>query len=136
VPALVAGALVAAVLGKGWWGLAGLLIVYNSIRLWTGAWSLRTGARAGMGVGSAIGASWIPRAIAVVGPVAGFAVGAAVPIVAVWYLRGFHPTAVYGAAMIAVAGIAARRYLGPAFTTVRFALGAIGLTLVVQWLIR
>jgi mannose/fructose/N-acetylgalactosamine-specific phosphotransferase system component IID len=136
VPALVAGALVAIALGAGWWGLAGLLLVYNTVRLWIGAWSLRTGSRAGMGVGSAIAASWLPRAVAIVGPAAGFAVGAAIPIVATWYVRGFNVTAVYGTAMIAVAGIAARQYLGPAFTTVRFAFGAIGLTLVLQWLIR
>lgn len=136
VPALVAGALVAVAFGAGWWGLAGLLLVYNTVRLWIGVWSLRTGARAGMGVGTAIGASWLPRAVAIVGPLAGFAVGAAVPIVATWYVRGFNATAVYGTAMIAVAGMAARQYLGPAFTTVRFALGAIGLTLVLQWLIR
>ena len=54
-----------------------------------GCWSLRTGFAAGMGVGAAIGGSWVPRADRAGGPAAGFAIGVAVPIVAGWYLAGF-----------------------------------------------
>jgi len=137
VPALVGVALVALSLGTAWSvAIGGLLLVYNTVRLWVGVWALRTGAQAGMGVGAAIGASWMPRAIALVGPVAGFAVGIAAPIVANWYLRGFGARAALGVAIVAAAGLLAMRYLGPAFTTVRFALGAIGLTVILRWLIR
>jgi mannose PTS system EIID component len=136
VPALVGAALVGVALRTGWWPIAGLLLVYNIVRLWVGVGSLNTGTRAGMGVGTAISASWIPRAIELVGPVAGFAVGVATPIVAHWYLRGIGFRAAFGVAAITAAGLAGMRYLGPAFTTVRFALGAIGLTVILRWLIQ
>jgi hypothetical protein len=136
VPALVAAALTAVALGAAWPAVVGLLVVYNAVRVAVGVWSLRTGTRAGMGVGAAIGASWMPRAVVLVGPAAGFAVGVATPVVATWYLRGAGVRAALGVAAIAAAGLAAIRYLGPAFTTVRFALGAIGLTLITRWLIR
>ncbi len=136
VPALIALALIASMLGGGWWAIAGILLVYNIFRGWVGVWSLQTGTKAGIGVGSAIGASWLPRAVEIVGPVAGFTVGVAVPLVATWYLRGMELRAVLSVAAVAAAGLAASRWLGPMFTTVRFALGAIGLTLVLRWMIR
>jgi mannose/fructose/N-acetylgalactosamine-specific phosphotransferase system component IID len=136
VPALVAATLAAAVFGAGWLAIVVLLLLYNTFRVWVGAWALRTGTKAGMGVGAAIGASWLPRALELAGPAAGFAVGLAIPLVATWYLRGFGGRAAVGVAAIAAAGLAAARYLGPRFTTVRFALGAIGLTVVVRWLTR
>lgn len=136
VPALVAAALAGIVLGVGWAAILALLLVYGTVRLWVGVWSLRTGLRAGMDVGSAIGASWVPGAIARIGPAAGFAVGVAVPLVATWYLRGFRGRAMAGTALVAALGLVTVRFLGPKFTTVRFALGAIGLTVVVRWLTR
>jgi PTS system mannose-specific IID component len=124
VPALVGVALIAVVLGAGWWAIGGFLVTYNAIRLWTGYWALRTGMASGMRVGAAIGSSWLPRAIEVVGPAAGVAIGAAIPVVAVWYLRGFGWSAAIGAAGVAVAGIALTRWFGPGLTSVRFALMA------------
>ena len=76
--------------------------LYNLVRLGTAVWALRTGFDAGMRVGTAIGASWLPRAVARIGPVAGFAVGLAIPLVAGWYLRGFGWAGAIGA--LAVAG--------------------------------
>jgi mannose/fructose/N-acetylgalactosamine-specific phosphotransferase system component IID len=124
VPALVGVALIAVVLGAGWWAIAGFLVTYNAIRLWTGYWALRTGMASGMRVGAAIGSSWLPHAIEWVGPAAGFAIGAAIPVVAVWYLRGFGWSAAIGAAGVAMAGIALTRWFGPGLTSVRFALMA------------
>ena len=129
VPALVGLALVAAVLGAGWWAILGLLVVYNLLRLATALWALRTGFEAGMRVGSAIGGSWIPGAVARVGPVAGGAVGLALPLVAGWYLRGFGGIGVVGALAVAGAGAAVTRWFGPSLTSVRFALLAMGLLL-------
>jgi hypothetical protein len=82
-----------------------------------------------MRVGAAISSSWIPRAIERVGPVAGFAAGAAIPAVAGWYLSGFPWSAVVGAAGVAVAGIALTRWFGPGLTSVRFAIMTIILLL-------
>jgi mannose PTS system EIID component len=132
VPALVGFALIAVVLGARWSAIVGLLIAYNLIRLWTGYWSLRTGMETGMKVGAAIRSSWIPRAIEWVGPAAGLALGASVPAVAAWYLKGFPWAAVVGAAGVAVAGVALTRWFGPALASVRFALGAMLLLLLFQ----
>jgi mannose PTS system EIID component len=129
VPALMGVALIAIVLGAGWWAIAGFLVTYNAIRLWTGYWALRTGMASGMRVGAAIGSSWLPRAIEWAGPAAGFAMGAAIPVVAAWFLTGFGWSATIGAAGVAVAGIALTRWFGPALTSVRFALMAMILLL-------
>jgi PTS system mannose-specific IID component len=132
VPALVGAALVGVVLGAGWWAIAGLLLAYNGIRLWTGYWSLETGMASGMGVGSAIHASWLPKAIEMIGPAAVFTSGAAIPVVAAWYLKGFGWTVGFSAAAVAMAGIALTRWFGPMLTTVRFALAAMILLLVMK----
>jgi mannose PTS system EIID component len=129
VPALVGITLVAVILGGRMWAIVGFLLAYNSIRIWTGYWSLRTGMSAGMKVGAAIGSSWLPHAIEWVGPAAGFALGAAVPAVAAWYLGIFGWGGAIGAAGVAVAGFALTRWFGPGLTSVRFALLAMLLLL-------
>ncbi len=133
VPALVGLALVAAALGARWWAVAGLLVLYNLIRLATAVWALRTGLEAGMRVGSAIAASWIPRAVARIGPVAGLSIGLAIPVVAGWYLRGFGWVGAIGALAVAVVGGAVTRWFGPSLTSVRFALLAMGLLFFFRW---
>ena len=129
VPALVGITLVAVMLGGRMWPIVGFLLAYNTIRIWTGYWSLRTGMSAGMKVGAAIGNSWLPHAIEWVGPAAGFALGAAVPAVAAWYLGIFGWAGAIGAAGVAVAGFALTRWFGPGLTSVRFALLAMLLLL-------
>jgi mannose PTS system EIID component len=132
VPALIGAALVLAVLGAGWWAILGFLLVYNSIRLWTGFWSVRTGIQSGMQVGAAMSKSWLPSAIERVGPAAGFAMGMVIPVATGWYLRGFGWSAVLGAAGVAMAGIALTRWFGPMLTTLRFALLAMILLLLLR----
>jgi len=129
VPALVGITLVAVMLGARGWAIVGFLLAYNSIRIWTGYWSLRTGMSAGMKVGAAISSSWLPKAIEWVGPAAGFALGAAVPAVAAWYLGIFGWAGAIGAAGVGVAGFALTRWFGPGLTSVRFALLAMILLL-------
>jgi hypothetical protein len=86
-----------------------------------------------MRVGAAIGGSWVPRAIERIGPVAGFTIGAAVPVVAGWYLTGFGWAGGVGALAVAVVGAAVTRWYGTALTTVRFALLAVALLLFFRW---
>ncbi|MBA3346264.1 MAG: PTS system mannose/fructose/sorbose family transporter subunit IID [Gemmatimonadales bacterium] len=133
VPALVGAAVVGAVLGAGWWAIAGLLLLYNAVRIGTGVWALRTGFDAGMRIAGAISGSWIPRAVERIGPVAGFAVGTAIALSAGWYLEGFGWAGAAGALAVAATGAAVTRWFGPAFTTVRFALLAIGLLAFFRW---
>ena len=129
VPSLIGFTLVAVVLGAGTWAILLFLLAYNAVRVWTAYWSLQTGMASGMKVGSAIGNSWLPRALEWAGPTAGFALGLALPVVAVWYLRGFGWTAAIGAAGVGVAGVALTRWFGPGLTSVRFALMALILLL-------
>jgi mannose PTS system EIID component len=129
VPTLVGFTVVAAVLGAGGWAVVFLLLAYNTIRIWTGYWSLQTGMAAGMQVGAAIGSSWLPRAIEWAGPAAGFALGMAVPLVAGWYLTAFGWGGVLGASGVAVAGFALIRWFGPGLTSIRFAIMAMILLL-------
>ncbi|HEX2611190.1 MAG TPA: PTS system mannose/fructose/sorbose family transporter subunit IID [Gemmatimonadales bacterium] len=129
VPSLIGFTLVAIVLGAGTWAILLFLLAYNAVRVWTAYWSLQTGMASGMKVGSAIGNSWLPRALEWAGPTAGFALGLALPVVAVWYLRGFGWTAAIGAAGVGVAGVALTRWFGPGLTSVRFALMAMILLL-------
>lgn len=129
VPALVGLTVIGVVLGAGWWAIAGFLLVYNGIRIWTGYWSLRTGMASGMRVGAAIGSSWLPKAMEWITPTAGFVLGATVPLVVAWYLDGFGWAAAVGAAGVAVAGFALTRWFGPGLTSVRFALLAMVLLL-------
>ncbi len=132
VPALIGLALAVAVLGAGWWAVGGLLLVYNVFRLATGIWALRTGYHAGMKVGSAIAASWVPRAASRIGVVAGFAIGLAIPLVAMWFLRGFGWGGGLGAVALAAVGVAVTRWFGPWLTGVRFTLLAMLLLLLLR----
>lgn len=129
VPSLMGFTLVAIVLGAGTSAILLFLLAYNAVRIWTAYWSLQTGMASGMKVGSAIGSSWLPRALEWAGPTAGFALGLAMPVVALWYLRGFGWSAAIGAAGVGVAGVALTRWFGPGLTSVRFALMAMILLL-------
>ena len=87
-----------------------------------------------MRVGTAIGASWLPRAVARVGPVAGASIGLAIPVVAGWYLRGFGWAGGVGSLAVAAVGVAVSRWFGPSLTSVRFALLAMGLLFFFRWM--
>jgi PTS system mannose-specific IID component len=125
VPALAGLALAAVVLGAGWWAVLGLLVAYNLVRTGTAVWALHTGFDAGMRVGTAISASWLP--------VAGASVGFAIPLVATWYLRGFGWVGAIGSLAVAAVGASVSRWFGPSMTSVRFALLAMGLLLFFRW---
>ena len=133
VPALAGLALAAVVLGAGWWAVLGLLVTYNLLRFGTAVWALNTGFEAGMRVGTAIGASWLPLAVTRIGPVAGASVGLAIPLVAGWYLRGFGWAGAIGSLAVGAVGVAVSRWFGPSLTSVRFALLAMGLLLFFRW---
>jgi mannose PTS system EIID component len=134
VPGLSGLALAAVVLGAGWWAIFGFLLGYNLVRLGTAQWALRTGLDTGMQVGAAIGRSWVTQWIPRVGAVAGFAVGLAVPLVAAWYLKSVGAIGAVGTLAVAVTGVIVSRWLGPAHTSIRFALLAMLLLLAFRWL--
>jgi mannose PTS system EIID component len=122
VPALSALAIAAVVLGAGAWAIAGFLLAYNTLRVGTAWWSLRTGLHEGLQVGGAVGRSWLPRAAERVGPMAGFAVGLAIPLAGRWLMQGLAPTAMALAVLLAVGGVALSRWGGTHYSAVRYAL--------------
>ena len=133
VPALMAAALAAVVLGAGWWAVVAVLLIYNLVRLGTAVWSLRTGLDTGMRVGTAIGGSWITRWVPRAGAAAGFAVGLALALVPAWYLDGLGLAGILGTLAVAATGVAVTRWFGPTLTAVRFALLVILLLIGFRW---
>jgi PTS system mannose-specific IID component len=88
VPAVMAFALIAVALGAGVGVLALAVLAYNVLRVMVTWWGLRVGLRHGVQVAHAIGQSRLPTMAARAGSVAALIVGAAIPWVAAWLLRG------------------------------------------------
>jgi PTS system mannose-specific IID component len=132
VPALLGLALGAVALGARLWAVAGLLIVYNTVRVYTALWSLRTGLASGMDVGAAIGRSWVPKVAATIGQAAGFGVGFGLPLVAAWFLAPFPATAALGALGLTALGLGAAYLGGARYGALRYALAAVLITLLVR----
>jgi mannose PTS system EIID component len=86
VPILISFALAAVALGGGMVELLGVVVGYNAVRLLVTRWALWTGLETGMQVGTAISASWLPRAAARIASPAGLMAGLAVPLVGAWLL--------------------------------------------------
>jgi hypothetical protein len=128
-------AILGVVAGQGPWTVLAVLVLYNLIRLATGVWALRTGLASGVKVGAAIGDSWLPRAASWAGPAAGLVVGLAVPVAADWLLGPEPLEAVAVTIATLLLGLAASWRLGPRITAVKFGLFAIGLALILAWVL-
>ena len=134
LPGLVGFALAGIGLGGGVWGVLVFVVVYNALRLFTGYWALGAGLASGLKVGHTIAQSWLPRAARAVGPVAGFAVGFAIPLIAKWLLSlGPVPRPVL-ALIVAVVGAGLSLRFGARVTAVRFGLTLLSLTVVWRWM--
>jgi len=133
VPATMGLALIAVALGGGLRGVALCVVGYNLLRVLVTSWGLRVGLTHGLRVAHAISESWLPRVAPRAGDVAAVLVGAAVPLVAAWLLRGSGQPVratvlvVAGAALLGV--LTMRRPLSaPALT-----MGAAVFTLLWRW---
>ncbi|HEV8125854.1 MAG TPA: PTS system mannose/fructose/sorbose family transporter subunit IID [Gemmatimonadales bacterium] len=133
-PALLSAALIAVCFGAGAWVTLVFLLLYNVARIATGIWSLRTGLAAGADVGHKIADSWLPKAARRVGPVAGFLIGLAVPLVGDWALQWVTGYQFALAVGIALLGMFLSLRFRHSITSVRFALGMIALTLAWRWI--
>jgi PTS system mannose-specific IID component len=122
VPILMSLALVAIALGGGGIELAAVVLAYNIVRVLVTRWALSTGLDAGMQVGTAISASWLPRVAARIAAPAGFAAGLAVPLAGAWLLApmGWRPVVVCVGS--AVAALAVLRWGGARWNAPRVAL--------------
>ncbi len=125
LPILMSLALAGVALGGGGWVLLGVVLLYNAIRLFVTRWALATGLDTGMQVGTAISASWLPRAVSRIAAPAGFAAGVALPLAGAWLLTpGTDPVGV--AALVAGASAAvalgARQWGGARWSSLRVGL--------------
>jgi PTS system mannose-specific IID component len=133
VPAAMATAILGIVAGAGIWPLVLALLVYNTIRVVTGIWALRTGLETGTRVGTAIGDSWLRAAARPVGLAAGLLAGLALPLAAAWLLASSGAARGAVAVGTMVVALALAWWFRPWVTSVRFGLAAIGLAAVVAW---
>ncbi|HET9151598.1 MAG TPA: PTS system mannose/fructose/sorbose family transporter subunit IID [Gemmatimonadales bacterium] len=135
LPAMLGAALAAIAFGARWYAVVAFLVVFNAVRLYVARWTLAAGLQAGMRVGNAIGASRLPRLVALAGPAAGFAVGVATPLIGRWLLSPFGSRAVFGTVLLAAAGLAASRLAGPRYSAPRFTLIAMGGAVLLRWIL-
>lgn len=136
VPALIAVTLIALSLGAGWWVVPVAFVLYAAVRLGTGWWALKTGLASGMNVAQAIAGSWLPAAARRLGPAAAFLVGAAVPVAAAWLWQAVKLEHFPLLATVVVVGLGLSARFGARVTAIRFALAALVLTLIWQWIPR
>ena len=122
VPILMSLALVAVALGVGGVGLALVVVGYNVTRVLVTRWALKTGLGSGMQVGTAVSASWLPKAAARIVAPAGFAAGFALPLVGAWLLAPATRQAVLLAVAGALGALALLRWGGPRWNSPRAAL--------------
>jgi len=88
LPACSAIGLILLALGAQGWSVVVFLVLYNVVHVGLRVWGLRAGWRAGMRVAPTLSAPVLRRGLEVVGPLAAFAIGAALPAVLVWAARG------------------------------------------------
>lgn len=122
VPIVIGLALVAVAFGGGGVALAAAVVLYNLIRVLVTRWALSTGLGTGMQVGTAISASWLPKAAARISAPAGFVAGFAVPPVGAWLLASVVPTSALVTAGSAALALALFRWGGSRWTSPRVAL--------------
>ncbi|MGH7561950.1 MAG: PTS system mannose/fructose/sorbose family transporter subunit IID [Gemmatimonadales bacterium] len=133
VPATMAGALAAVVLGGGLVAVGLAVLVYNVVRFAVTAWGLRIGLAHGIHVAQAVTSSRLRGAIGWAGGAAAVLVGFAIPVVAEWLLRdaGYGDRtlglALAGALAFGLAGIRRR------MPAIAFTMAAAGLVLFWRW---
>jgi len=133
VPAVLGAAILGIVAGAGIWSLVIALVLYNTVRMITGIWALRTGLETGTQVGAAIGDSWLRTAAPPVGLAAGLLVGLACPLAALWLLPASGPAGTALAAGTMLVALTLSWWLRPWVTSLRFGLAAIGLAAAMAW---
>lgn len=129
VPFLMSLVLAGLALGAGGWLLLAAVASYNLVHLAVARWALRTGLDSGMQVGTAVSASWLPRAASRVAVPAGLTAGLALPLVAGWLLAPSGPGAPLVAGAAAGAALVLVRFAGARMPSLRVGLVFAVLTL-------
>jgi PTS system mannose-specific IID component len=134
LPAAVAAGMIVAVVAGPWYGVLTFLVAHNLVHVSLRWWGLNAGRRLGMGIASALNAPIIRFGLKVTGPLAGFAIGVALPLVAHHELEGLTTAAWTGVLAIAAAGVVVGRWLVPSAGALRVGLVLAGAALVLGWL--
>ena len=133
VPAAMGIAMLGITRGYGLGAIAIVVLGYNLLRILITAWGLRVGLFHGIRVAHAISQSWLPRAAPRAGDIAALTIGAAVPMVAAWLLRGsgepLRATVLVVAGATALGALTLRRPISAPALTV----AAAALTLLWRW---
>jgi mannose/fructose/N-acetylgalactosamine-specific phosphotransferase system component IID len=103
-------------------GAAALLALYNAPHVALRVWGLRAGWRNGPRLGRALASPLIGFGLRVVGPVAAFAIGLALPRVAVRLVGGLDLAAWGATAAAAAAAVIVNRWLAPSLGALRLGL--------------
>jgi PTS system mannose-specific IID component len=133
LPALIAGTGVGVILGHPLLAVFSFLVVYNGLRFGTSIWALRTGLASGLRVGAAMAGSWLPRVLERAGLAAGLSIGLMLALAGGWLLGDAPLPDVVLALGVLLAGLLGSWRLGPRLPAMRFAVIAIGLSLVWAW---
>lgn len=132
LPALVSTALVMVAFGLAGAGLLGFLVVFNGIRVAVEWWGLRAGWASGLEVSQVLHKSWLPKAVALAGPAAGFAMGVALPVIGGWLVADLDRVVMAGT--LGAAGIAVvMARINPQVTGLRFTLVVATIILLSAW---
>lgn len=103
-------------------GAAVFLAVYNAVHLTLRWWGLSAGWRYGMSVARALSGGALIFALRVATPLAGLAVGVALPLVAAWLLKGVAPRLLVGGAVVGGVAVVILTRLAPAMGALRLGL--------------
>ncbi len=133
LPALVGAALVMVAFGWAGAGLLGFLLVFNGIRVAIEWWGLRAGWASGLEVSQVLHKSWLPRAVAMAGPAAGFAIGVALPVIGGWLVADLDRVVMAGALGGAGVAVVIARF-NPRVTGLRLTLVVATILLLSAWM--
>ena len=127
------GLLVAAV-GAPMAGVVTFVVLYNVVHVALRSWGLLVGWHAGTTVAGALGGWLLKLGLRFGTRVAVFALGVALPPVAVWLMQELSVSERLGALGVALLGVLAARVILPGVSGLRLGLAFLGTALIVGWL--
>ena len=108
----------------------GFLVLYNAVHLTLRGWALAAGWRGGIRVAQELGVPAVMHGLRIAGPLAGLALGLALPPAVEWLVRDFDGNALVGVGVVAVVGVIVARSMWMELGTIRFGLAVVLLALV------
>ena len=134
LPAAVGVGLTVTVLASPLAGVLCFLVLYNLAHFAVRGWALRAGWRGGHSVARELTARGVQIGLKILGPIAAFSVGLALPVVADWLASDFQTRLRFSIASIAVLGVVLSRWIVPSFGGLRFGLVVAAFGLLAGWL--